>query len=139
MRKAPESSGAFMHVFESLLGDLNKLGETGGIVHSQVSEHLAVDFDVLLLQTVDERGIAHTVQPGSSVDTGDPQATEIALAEFTSDERITQAAGNLFFRGAVLLGFCSPVAFRQLHNLAATLMGVKGPLNACHVCFPPCR
>ena len=128
-----------MHVFESLLGDFNELRKAGGIVHSQVSEHLAVDFDVLLLQAVDERRIAHAVQAGSSVDTGDPQAAEIALAEFTSDERVTQAAGNLFFRGAVLLGFRSPVAFRQLHNLAATLMGVKGPLNACHVCFPPCR
>ena len=131
-------SGGFICLL-LLLCDFNELGETGCIVHSQISEHLAVHFDVLLLQTIDERGIAHAVQTGSSVDTGDPQTAEITFAELTSDERVTQAAGNLFFSGAVLLGFRSPVAFRQLHNLAATLMGVKGPLNACQVCFPPCR
>ena len=121
------------------LGNINELGKTGGVIDSQVSQHLAVDFDVLLLQTRDELGIAQAVQAACSVDTGDPQAAEIALAEFTSDESITQAAGNLFFCGAVLFGFRSPVAFRQLHYLAATLMGIHSPLDACHVCFPPCR
>ena len=44
-----------MHVFESLLGDFNELRKAGGIVHSQVSEHLAVHINVLLLQAIHER------------------------------------------------------------------------------------
>ena len=36
------------------LGDLHQLGERGGVVDGQVSQHLAVDGDVLLLQAIDE-------------------------------------------------------------------------------------
>ena len=50
-------SGGFICLL-LLLCDFNELGETGCIVHSQISEHLAVHFDVLLLQTIDERGSA---------------------------------------------------------------------------------
>ena len=121
------------------LRDINKLGKAGRVIDGEIREHLAVHFDVLLLQPGDELGIAQTVQAACSIDTGDPQATEITLAEFASDECITQAAGNLFLGGAVLFGFRSPVAFRQLHNLAATLMGIDSPLDTCHFCFPPCR
>ena len=125
--------------FSLLFRDFNQLREAFGVVDSQIGQHLAVDFDVLLLQAGDEPGIADPVQPCSSVDTGDPQAAEFALAELSSDESIAQAAGNLFFRGAVLLGFRSEVALRQLHNLAAAFMGVHSPLDTCHDCFPPCR
>ena len=85
------------------LGNINELGKTGGVIDSQVSQHLAVDFDVLLLQTRDELGIAQAVQAACSVDTGDPQAAEIALAEPTADVSITQGTANLFTGSAILL------------------------------------
>ena len=122
-----------------LFCNLRQFCEAFRIVDSQIGQHLAVYGNILLLQTCDKSRITHTVQAGSSVDTGDPQAAEFALAEFTSDVSITQATGNLLGRGTVLLGFCSEVALRQLHDLTAVFMGVDGPLNACHDCFPPCR
>ena len=115
-----------------LLGDFHQLSERGGVVHGQVSQHLAVDFDVLLLQTVDKGGIAHAAQAGGGVDTDDPQAAEVALAQFAAGVGVAQGAAHLFAGSAVLLGFASPVTLRQLEHLAAFLMGVDSPLNTCH-------
>ena len=60
-----------------VLGDLDELGESRSVVHSQIGQHLAVEVDVGLLQTADELGVGHAVHAGSRVDTGNPQGTEI--------------------------------------------------------------
>ena len=121
-KKGKKTSGAetrFQHrtnlCYETLgrqlrLGDFHELGEGSRIVHSQIRENLAVDGDVVLLQPIDERGIAHAVQASSGVDTGDPQGAEITLAQLAALEGIAQGTSNLFGRGAVLLGLCTPVA-----------------------------
>jgi hypothetical protein len=49
------------------------------VSNSQVSKHLAVDHDVAFCQTIDHAAVAKTMGPGSSVDTGDPETTEVTL------------------------------------------------------------
>ena len=46
---------------------------------SEVSQHLAVDFNASLRQAVDELAVGDTVRTCSSIDTSDPEATEVAL------------------------------------------------------------
>ena len=106
-KKGKKTSGAetrFQHrtnlCYETLgrqlrLGDFHELGESSCIVHSQIRENLAVDGDVVLLQTIDERGIAHAIQASSGVDTGDPQGAEITLAQLAASEGIAQGTSNL--------------------------------------------
>ena len=49
------------------------------IVHGKVGENFAVETDVLLGETSHELGVGETVLTGGSVDTLDPQGTELAL------------------------------------------------------------
>ena len=47
--------------------------------HGEVCEHFAIHFDSSQLQAVDKQAVAHAVQACGSVDTLNPQATEIAF------------------------------------------------------------
>ena len=115
-----------------VLRDLHELGESRSVVDSDVGQHLAVQVDVRLLQAADELGVGHAVHAGSRVDTGDPQGTEVALTQLTADIGVTQGAGDLLLRSAILLGLRAKVALRQLHNLPALLMGIDCRFNSCH-------
>ena len=53
--------------------------ESLGIVHSEVSEHLTVDLDTGLAELAHENRVAHSLQTSGSVDTLDPQGTEVTL------------------------------------------------------------
>src|SRR5699024_10296181 len=97
--------------------------------------HLTVDVHIVLLEAIDKGGVAHAVETGSSVDTGDPQTAEITLAQLAAFVGIAQRTGNLFGSGTVLLGLCAPVALGQLHHLAAFLMSIYSSLNTCHGIF----
>ena len=104
-KKGKKTSGAetrFQHrtnlCYETLgrqlrLGDFHELGESSCIVHSQIRENLAVDGDVVLLQAIDERGIAHAVQASSGVDTGEQAADLLMVAKYM--ERIGDHATNI--------------------------------------------
>ena len=49
------------------------------IVNSEVSEDLAVDLDTSLVECTHKCRIGHVLETSSSVDTLDPQCTEVAL------------------------------------------------------------
>ena len=53
--------------------------ESLGIVDSEVSEHLAVDFDAGLVQETHQLAIAETFHAGSGIDTLNPKSAEVAL------------------------------------------------------------
>ena len=53
------------------------------VVHSEVSQHLTVDFDTSLVQCTHQLRIRHTLETSGSVDTLDPQCTEVALLILT--------------------------------------------------------
>ena len=116
---------------------LHQLGESSGIVDSDVGEHLAVDGDVLLLETIHQHGVAHVVHAGSRIDAGDPQTTEITLAQATAHIGVTKAAGDLLAGSAVLLGLGAETALGKLKHLAAFLMGINSCFDTCHILYPP--
>ena len=93
----------------------------GGIVDGDIGQHFAVDGDAAALQAVHQHGISGAVETGGSVDAGNPQAVEIALAYFAAFLGITQAAAHLFARDAVLLGLSAIVALGELKHLATFL------------------
>src|SRR6266581_3655200 len=57
-----------------------ELRESGFVNHGQVREHLAIDFDRSLLQTVHESRVCHAVLAHGRVDARDPESAKLALA-----------------------------------------------------------
>ena len=81
-------------------------------MNRHLGEHLAVDIDVLLLQSIHKGRIVGAVFAASRVNTGNPQLTELAFTLFASDVGILQRFDNRLFSHAIELGFCSEIAFR---------------------------
>ena len=52
-------------------------------MNRDIGEDLAVDLDIGLLQASDEAAVGHAIDAGRSVDTRDPQGTELTLADTT--------------------------------------------------------
>ena len=70
------------------------------VVQSEVGEHLAVDLDTSLSQLTHEYRIAHTLLTSGSVDTLNPQGTEVALLVLT----IAISVGKTLLPS--VLGYC---------------------------------
>src|ERR1035441_2166379 len=64
----------------SLLDALNDRGKSGGFVHGQISQNLAVDFDLGLGQRFDEAAVGQVERPDGGVDADNPEVAEVALA-----------------------------------------------------------
>lgn len=60
----------------------NNSSKSSGVVESEVSENFAVDFDTALVDQAHELRVAEVVETSSSVDTLDPEGTEVALFVF---------------------------------------------------------
>ena len=64
---------------ESGLGLLGDRAESGHVVHGEIRQHLAVDFDAGLHQAVDDAAVAQAVDARRGIDARDPQGAELAL------------------------------------------------------------
>ena len=62
--------------------------ESLGVVDSEVSEHLAVDFDAGLVQQTHQLAIAEALHAGSGIDTLNPKGAEVALLGTTVAEGV---------------------------------------------------
>ena len=58
------------------------------VVDSEVSEHLAVDFDAGLVQQTHQLAIAEALHAGSGIDTLNPKGAEVALLGTTVAESV---------------------------------------------------
>ena len=99
------------------LGLLGKLGKAGGIVDSNVSEDLSVEFDSSLLKAVDELRVAGAVELGGGGDADNPERTELTLLLLAAGVGKLEAALDGFLGCLVELGFCEEVtacAFKDL-------------------------
>ena len=67
----------------SSLGLLDDSGKGGLFVNGEIGKHLAVDLDTGLLEASDEAAVGQAVVAGSSVDTRNPQRTELTLTDAT--------------------------------------------------------
>ena len=69
--------------------------EGSGVVHCEVSEHLAVDLDACLVDEAHELGVGEVLNAGSSVDTLNPECAEVALFLLA----VAVSIGQTFFPG----------------------------------------
>ena len=80
-----------MKVFkDNLLYRVDDRFECLRIVHRQVSENLAVEADVLCVNSSHKLGVGHTVLTCSGIDTSDPKRAEVALFGFAVAVCISQ-------------------------------------------------
>ena len=70
------------------------------MIDSEVSEDLAVDLDTLSVESTHQARVRETLETSSSVDTLDPQSTEVTLLVLT----IAEGVGQTLFP-QVILGY----------------------------------
>ena len=121
---------------ECCLGGIAQGGEGSEIVHSQLSEDLAVNFDLSKPQALDETVVGQIILTSSSVDALDPQPTEVALLLAAVVVRVGVRVEHLLLGLAVQARTLTAVAGGALQEGPALLMGVDRPLHTCHVCTP---
>ena len=63
----------------SLSDRLGNLCKSCRIIHSEVCEHLSVQLDAGLFQTVDKRAVRESVQSDSRINPRDPENPEVSL------------------------------------------------------------
>ena len=67
--------------------------EGSGVVHCEVSEHLAVDLDTSLMDEAHELGVGKILKACGSVDTLNPEGTEVTLLVLA----VTVSVGETLF------------------------------------------
>ena len=77
-------------IWRYLLDFVNDSLESFGVIHTEVSEDLAVDVDAIGMEQTHELRVAETLKTGSSIDTLNPKCAEVALLGATIAECISQ-------------------------------------------------
>src|SRR5690606_11059035 len=121
---------------QSALGLLCQRGKAGGIVHRDISQHLAVQGDTGLQQAVDEAAVADTVGAGSRVDAGDPQRTEVALLLLAADVGVLARLDDRLLGDAIDLAAGVVIALRLVEDLLVTAARLDATLDSCHFLIP---
>src|SRR5690606_14708165 len=127
-------AGVCHQAFACLLrrDELGELLERAGVVHGQVGQNLAINLDRLGPQRMNEARVAHTIGLTSRIDTLDPQATHIALAEFAADVGVLPRLMQNTHRLAVTILTASREALGLLENTLVTAAGDRTALYARH-------
>src|SRR3954466_460456 len=112
-------------------GGLDERGEGGRLVHGELGQDATVQLDAGKLETLHEPVVGHVVQAGCSVDPGDPQLAEVALARLAVAVGVRRRVEDLLLGLAVQPGPLSAVAAGGLEGRPALLLGVDRPLHAC--------
>src|SRR6185436_8389189 len=126
--KARRLSGFIERGF-GLLCDGSK---SGGLVHRQIREHLAIDVDTGLLQAIDETAVAQVELAGRRVDALDPQRAEVAFLEPASAVRVLAGLDDGLLRRAEYLAAGVVVALRLLENFLVACTRGDASLYTCH-------
>ena len=77
-------------IWRYLLDFVNDSLESLWVIHTEVSEDLAVDVDAIGMEQTHELRVAETLKTGSSIDTLNPKCAEVALLGATIAECISQ-------------------------------------------------
>ena len=115
------------------LCDLGNLGEGGGITHSKIGEHLAIDLHPGHCPAVDERAVGHAILTRCRVDADDPQAAEIALADTAVTVGVVQRVHERLMGTFVQPIVRSSVAFHLGQDLLVPPVGGHTTLDAGHI------
>ena len=104
---------------------LDQFVECRCIIHRKISQNFTVNVDVVLLQRVDELGIAHPVRADGRIDTDDPQGTKITFLKLTVAGRIGHSFFDRFDRSTQYIFPLAKVAFCLLKYLLAASFGCR--------------
>src|SRR5438270_13946403 len=78
-------------------------GKGGCVVRCQFCQHLAIEFNARLLESVDELAVAHAIQFGGGVDAHDPDRAILALLLLAPGVGELQPALHTLFGAAIEL------------------------------------
>src|ERR1700730_803683 len=117
---------------ESGLCLLRDRAERRGVVHRDVREYLAVDFDAGLVQAVDDAAIGEPVQARRGVDARDPQCAELTLVLPPVAVGVLARLDDRLLGRAIDLAPGVVVALRLAENLLVTASGRHATLHSCH-------
>jgi hypothetical protein len=83
-------------------------------MNRQISQHLAIDLDASLVQAIHKATVGHIKLPCSSIDTHNPQTTELTLALTTVTICVLTCLDNSLFGNPVNLATGTVITFSLL-------------------------
>ena len=83
----------------NVFGAVDYALESLGMPYRNFGEHFSVEQNFAFLQRFHELRVSHTGFAASGIDTDDPQASKIALADMTVPERVRARVNHRLFRG----------------------------------------
>src|SRR5882672_7518933 len=90
------------------------------LIYGEVGKHLAIDFDLGLLEAVDDLAVAQSEFTRGGVDAGDPERAEIALLGAAIPIRVLAGLDDGLLRSAEYLAAGVVVALRLAQNFLVT-------------------
>src|SRR5215472_2660926 len=111
---------------------LRQRTEGRGVVHRDVGEHLAVDLDAGLVQSVDDAAVGKAVDTRRRVDARDPQRAELTLVLPPVAVGVLPRLDDGLLRRAIDLAPGVVVALRLAKNFLVTAAGRHATLYSCH-------
>ena len=106
-----------------------------GILHRDVGEHLAVDFEAERFQAVHEFAVGNAIQAGGRADALDPQPAELALAYATVAIREAVRAIRGLLHGLVQLALGEEKTLGAPRKLLASRAALGAAFNSGHDFF----
>ena len=88
-------------LFQVRFGDFNVIGESGGIVHSEIGKDLAVHVYIGFMKTIHQTAVRNVVHSGGSVDSGDPEFSEITFLFAAMGKSVSAGTESLLFGNSV--------------------------------------
>jgi hypothetical protein len=103
------------------------------LTNSQISQHLAIEVNLSLFQTMDQPAVGCAVHASGSIDPGNPQLTKVSFAIPAIAISIPLAFQVLLVRTAVQLALGPVVTFIELQDLLVPLVAMRPTFYTCHV------
>src|SRR5690606_27675077 len=105
-------------------------------VHGQIGQNLTVDFDRRFFQASDQTAVGQTVDTSTSIDTGDPQSTELTLALLAVTVGILTRLDDRLLGNPEYTRARTVVTFGEFQNFLVTLARHHTTLNTSHSSDP---
>src|SRR5262249_54313809 len=106
------------------------------VVHGELGEHLAIDFEPGLREAVDEATVRETVHARGRVDARDPERAELTLLRAAVAIGVLACLDDRLLRRAVNLTTGVVVALRFCQNFFVTAAGLDATFDSCHLLSP---
>src|ERR1017187_1189386 len=103
------------------------------VKHRQIGQDLAIHLDGSLLQAVHQGAVLHPQFPGTGVDTGDPEGTELALALPAVPVLVLPRLHHRFFGNPINGTTTTPVTLGGVENLLVAPARRYTPLDSWHL------